>query len=159
MKNTKPLFLKCENSNVNSLKMAVATEYGLSMVASFEDKMSQENPILSDMADWEPPSHTVEVKNYSVVSFNQWPTCSYFCSSMFLTLLISQRWHGFSLSSLQMYNILLGKYLKGKYHSSWLVWEFSAESQTFLHFIPEQNQLHNALVKLKRFQPELSLFL
>ncbi|KAF4090507.1 hypothetical protein AMELA_G00052090 [Ameiurus melas] len=46
-----------------SLKMAAATEYGLSMVASFEDKMSQENPILSDMADWEPPSHTAEVSN------------------------------------------------------------------------------------------------
>lgn len=56
--------------------MAAATQYGLSMVASFENEMSQENPILSGMADLEPlsqtsvgcaQSHTVEVKSYSVV--------------------------------------------------------------------------------------------
>ncbi|MCI4376303.1 hypothetical protein PGIGA_G00187010 [Pangasianodon gigas] len=47
-----------------SLKMAAATQHDLSMVASFEDKISQENPILSDMADWEPPSQApVEVSN------------------------------------------------------------------------------------------------
>ncbi|XP_060780955.1 cilia- and flagella-associated protein 43 [Neoarius graeffei] len=40
------------------LKIAAAAQDDLSMVASFEDKMSQENPILSDMADWELPSQT-----------------------------------------------------------------------------------------------------
>lgn len=76
MKNTKPLLLKCECFNLNSLKMAANTQSVLSLVASFEDKGFQENPILSDMADWEPPSqtpvgfpqsHTVEVKNFSTV--------------------------------------------------------------------------------------------
>lgn len=52
------------HSIFNSLKMAAATQDGLSIVANFEDKMSQENPILSDMVDWEPPSQAqVEVQN------------------------------------------------------------------------------------------------
>lgn len=76
MKNTKPLLLKCECFNLNSLKTATNTQSDLSLVASFEDKVSQENPILSNMADWESPSqtpvgfpqsHTVEVKNFSNV--------------------------------------------------------------------------------------------
>lgn len=76
MKNSKPLFLKCKNSNLNSLKVSAAGQDGLSKMASFEDKLQQENPILSDMLDWEPPSqtpvgfihsHTVEVKNCSAV--------------------------------------------------------------------------------------------
>ncbi|KAK3572842.1 hypothetical protein QTP86_008249 [Hemibagrus guttatus] len=52
-----------------SLKMAAATQDGLSIVANFEDKMSQENPILSDMVDWEPPSQApVEVSNGSQIN-------------------------------------------------------------------------------------------
>lgn len=56
--------------------MAAATQYCLSLVASFEDKISQENPILSDMADWKPlsqtpvgfaQSHTEEVKISNIV--------------------------------------------------------------------------------------------
>lgn len=52
--------------------MAAATQDGLSITANFEDKMSQENPILSDMVDWEPPSQApVEVQNCSVVLVSQ----------------------------------------------------------------------------------------
>lgn len=54
--------------------MAASTQCGLSLVASFEDKISQENPILSDMANWEPLSqapvgfaHTGEVKISNIV--------------------------------------------------------------------------------------------
>ncbi|XP_058242609.1 cilia- and flagella-associated protein 43 isoform X1 [Hemibagrus wyckioides] len=54
-----------------SLKMAAATQDGLSFVANFEDKMSQENPILSDMVDWDPPSQApVEVSNGSQITYN-----------------------------------------------------------------------------------------
>lgn len=56
--------------------MAANSQYGMSMVPSFEEKMPQENPILSDMADWEPvsqtavgfpPLHTIEVKKCSAI--------------------------------------------------------------------------------------------
>ncbi|KAF5901569.1 cilia- and flagella-associated protein 43, partial [Clarias magur] len=40
------------------LKPAADFQYDTSMVASLQDQISQENPILSDMADWEKPSQT-----------------------------------------------------------------------------------------------------
>ncbi|GAA6111102.1 cilia- and flagella-associated protein 43-like [Tachysurus ichikawai] len=49
-----------------SLKMAGLTQDGKYMLVNFEDKLSKENPILSDMVDWEPPSEApAEVSNGS----------------------------------------------------------------------------------------------
>ncbi|XP_060727401.1 cilia- and flagella-associated protein 43 [Tachysurus vachellii] len=49
-----------------SLKMAGHTQDSKYMMVNFEDKLSKENPILSDMVDWEPPSEApAEVSNGS----------------------------------------------------------------------------------------------
>lgn len=64
----KPLYLRSGNSHFNSLKMAGLTQDGKYMLVNFEDKLSKENPILSDMVDWEPPSEApAEVQKCCVV--------------------------------------------------------------------------------------------